>query len=668
MTAPWTERVVMGTGTQAVTLDGLELDAGLRRVALALLPSLPRLAPPPGAGAPWSVRGVAVVDGRVFWVAGDGRTVHVRECDGSTPRFGCAGGGAGTLGALVAAQGDLYVAAPEAGTVVAYDTTDGQAVATWAGLDHPRDLTASADGAVYAAVASGVVRLERGGTTVGVAELVDVRSIAWLPAAEGSWQIAAAVGDDPAVMVVIHPDGSTEPGPRVPGGPDATGPLLVRGGGDRLLVVAAWAGTAWLYDLGTASWLGRLPGDAVGLVGAAADHRSVWWLGDGSSVQPTETERWAEHGALRLGPVEILPDPEGGRRSLLRLKLRGRLEPVSVLTTVTFGRHDGLPPAGGAVDEAPGRPCTDRLLRVPPGADTVTVVVELSDPPAGTEDPAGRHWLEAVELRFDEIGLLDALPTIYRSQGDPEAFLDPFLRLLSSGNDDVVDVLLDLPQQFDPATATDDLDGDRWLDWLASWVDARIDERWSPDLRRRVVADAFRAHGRRGTAEAIRERIALELGIDARIVEPGDLGRVWVLGADDAGLGITAMLADAPPWGSVLDVSAVVDRSHLIGPGDVGAPLFGDLAHRFDVVVDAAAVAGARLAALTEVVEREKPAHARAHVCRIEPGIVVGLGGRIGTDLVIGPPAPEVGGLDGFGAAPGRPRLGDPIHEPLVLA
>ena len=217
--------------------------------------------------------------------------------------------------------------------------------------------------------------------------------------------------------------------------------------------------------------------------------------------------------------------------------------------------------------------------------------------------------------------------------------------------DDVIDTLLALPTQIDPATAIDDVDGDRWLDWLSGWVDVHLDEDMPADRRRALVAGAFARHARRGTADSLRELIALELDLDdVEIAQPGDVASVWVLGAESAELGMRTMTAAAPPTGSIVD-STAAGRSHLIGPSEYGSPLFGDLAHRFDVLVHAAWIRCEddrnRLAAL---IERERPAHTSAHLCVIEPGISVGIQARVGVDAVVGVNGPQdaVGGLDGF--------------------
>jgi phage tail-like protein len=311
----------------------------------------------------------------------------------------------------------------------------------------------------------------------------------------------------------------------------------------------------------------------------------------------------------------------------------------------------------------------DAFLAIPDGATQVTTGIRLTAPPGGLGGKS--QFVNMVELRLDEPGWIEDLPAIYRApQGDPSAFLDPYLRLLRTASDDLESALLDLPSQFDPTTALDDIDGEPWLDWLATWVDVRLDERWDRSTRRSIVANAFRRHGERGTRIALQESIEVELNLRVSISEPGDQTTLWMLGDDTAELGIATMTAAGPSTGSIVDVTAVADRSHLIGPNEYGAPLFGDIAHRFDVRVHASQIQCEEdIKSLRALIDREKPAHTTAHLCITEPGISIGIQSRMDVDAVIGGATDPraVSGLEGFQSARpgGRVALGD--EGPLVL-
>jgi hypothetical protein len=165
--------------------------------------------------------------------------------------------------------------------------------------------------------------------------------------------------------------------------------------------------------------------------------------------------------------------------------------------------------------------------------------------------------------------------------------------------------------------------------------------------------------------------------MDAWIDEPITAAGWWALAEGEASteaeretsvLGVTTMLAGAEPQGAVLGSTATVDRSHLIENAEYGMPMFDAVAHRFTVrLYQGANYSAERVAAVEALLERERPAHTEHHICRVDPGIAIGIGVRLGIDTVIGgdpPPArlDEQAVLgDGFllsGTPPGR--IGQP--------
>jgi len=97
---------------------------------------------------------------------------------------------------------------------------------------------------------------------------------------------------------------------------------------------------------------------------------------------------------------------------------------------------------------------------------------------------------------------------------------DQFVVRLTSGLDDVVapviSVLDCLDAYVDPRLAPDD-----FLDWLAAWVGAPLDDHWGDERRRTSVLAAASLHRMRGTPEGVRAVVALATGGDVEIVEPG---------------------------------------------------------------------------------------------------------------------------------------------------
>ena len=97
---------------------------------------------------------------------------------------------------------------------------------------------------------------------------------------------------------------------------------------------------------------------------------------------------------------------------------------------------------------------------------------------------------------------------------------DGFLTRLTAGLDDVlapaISVLDCLDAYVDPLLAPAD-----FVDWLADWVGAPLDEHWDDDVRRRSVLAAVSLHRLRGTVHGLRAVVELATGGDVEIVDPG---------------------------------------------------------------------------------------------------------------------------------------------------
>jgi phage tail-like protein len=73
---------------------------------------------------------------------------------------------------------------------------------------------------------------------------------------------------------------------------------------------------------------------------------------------------------------------------------------------------------------------------------------------------------------------------------------------------------------FDPHLAPPD-----FVDYLAGWVGIELDDSWSVEQRRAIVAGAAVVHRRRGTRRGIEEALALALGAEVTVSDSG--GCTW---------------------------------------------------------------------------------------------------------------------------------------------
>jgi phage tail-like protein len=73
-----------------------------------------------------------------------------------------------------------------------------------------------------------------------------------------------------------------------------------------------------------------------------------------------------------------------------------------------------------------------------------------------------------------------------------------------------------LPAYLDPWLAPSD-----FLEWLGSWFGLALDDTWSVDRRRAVLANAFEFYRMRGTARGLKAQVETLTGGTAEIIDTG---------------------------------------------------------------------------------------------------------------------------------------------------
>lgn len=407
------------------------------------------------------------------------------------------------------------------------------------------------------------------------------------------------------------------------------------------------SGALWLLPGGESDPLRLGPGQA---------HlkRGVLW---GGPVSQLYAVRWHELQA-QAGPL-----PEGAHLQLFMF---------------TSDEFTPTPPDVG--QSPPFLP--DDWLPLPPDVTAGLVpgvIVEQGDREPLTHNflPAQHLWLgalfegdglasaalEQVRVSYDHATYRQHLPAIYSRERGQRELLDRLLALFEGVYAEVEGQIAALSTLFDPQAAPA-----AWLHWLAAWVGLELDERWTEAQQREAITGALARYARRGTVAGLQEALRLFAGVEARVEEPLLYAGWWSLspsddpdeaGAIGAGLGVGTMLASAEADGAIAGSTATLDRSHLIGGDEQGAHLFAHMAHQFTVQIHRAQAEQAGLLdRVHAVIEREKPAHTRYHLCIIEPKMRIGFQARLGIDTVVaGPVEPTALGQTSDPAQPG-PRLG----------
>ena len=389
---------------------------------------------------------------------------------------------------------------------------------------------------------------------------------------------------------------------------------------------------------------------------------------------------------LAAGWIEAGPFDAGIENGWHVLRVQAEVPDGARLTASAALRPDATPPIPADWHDLPGPKGLLELL-MPAGtslADRRFLWLRLD---FESLDAIAAPTLRQVETATSGERLIDYLPAVYAREdgswndlpeaGTPRAFLRRLLEFLGDGLFEAEGVLDLFARRLDPqfAPAAD-------LRWLAEWLALDLPQRLDPAAWRGLLGRAVELHARGGTPASLAEMARLETGLAIRIEESFQRRGLWLLGSGQ-GLGFDTMLPVIDPEGLVLEGegprdgncrtylgSAVLGATTPIAEADVFTPLFDPWAHRFAVTVAPAAGAERQIAALRDVLDREKPAHTDYVLCLTRPALRVGFQARLGIDTVVaaGPPAghldevrlgrdSRLAGSEQTGAAPGA-RVG----------
>jgi len=114
------------------------------------------------------------------------------------------------------------------------------------------------------------------------------------------------------------------------------------------------------------------------------------------------------------------------------------------------------------------------------------------------------------------------LPGLYQEDDFTQRFVSAFDAALAP----IFATLDNLTEYFDPWLAPED-----FLEWLASWFGIVLDESWTADRRRALVARAFDIYRMRGTASGLKSQLELLTGGTVELHETGGVATSSTAGA-----------------------------------------------------------------------------------------------------------------------------------------
>src|SRR2546427_57931 len=228
-----------------------------------------------------------------------------------------------------------------------------------------------------------------------------------------------------------------------------------------------------------------------------------------------ECEPVAAAGGGAGRPVPLLPsDHRPSRSRWLALRASGprRRGLLGLAGPARHGVGRGRPALRGRPRDGPARPgrsaarhrapCPRLLVRAP-GAGGRRMIAE-----ALTLD----HRRGLVRALISPHPLGDALPALFQEDGFTQRFMSAFDAALAP----VFATLDNLPTYFDPWLTPPD-----FLEWLGSWFGLALDDSWSVERRRAVLAGAFEFYRLRGTVKGVKAQIETLTGGTAEIIDTG---------------------------------------------------------------------------------------------------------------------------------------------------
>jgi phage tail-like protein len=651
----------------------------LRSIPDAGVPAGPDLQPPSGDGPPG-----CALDACSTGYVSEPDAARVRIMTRCAPNAVVAGDIVGTRpddvellrgtftaprGLLLGPRGRLYVA--DADAVLVVDPITGAITGRWGDVSAGWCLAGSAE-AIYVLDRGGPGGLGRARRfdADGVEDVTFGAAVASLPGdpvriaatAERLFLVLRAPAGD--AVVPVRPDGTVDPDsadrwatPVRVERDGLTGELITTRV-TRIDGIAAAGRRVYLVDHAHGDLLSYTPGgDYIGSTLPARAIGDIWTAGSnvlwayprdpGPLARHDAHGAWLRAGTFVCGPLDTAT--EHGRRELRVRFDRAAAGHLQLWTAVTPGN---LPPSPQTV------PIGSDPSGTPWSALPADVDAALVPDPAGPRLFIGGHLggdgTATPAVHQIQVGgspsWLDLLPAVYRKDAAKTDFLDRYLRLIHSVQEETTRERLDLVRRFDAWTA-DDTPGAGALDDLAAWLAVVLDERWPDQRRRSIVAGAFAAQAIRGTPNgltaAIHERLP---GLTIDITQPAQRAQIWSLQPTQqtscaccgtTGLGSDTMLIAGPADGAVVGMTAIVDESSLTAGAAAGAPLFGDLAHRFHIAVvpNPGRDVTDLDTQLRALVDAEKPAHTVYTLCIAGPHARVGVQARVGIDAIVAGPA-----------------------------
>src|SRR5256886_11908011 len=128
------------------------------------------------------------------------------------------------------------------------------------------------------------------------------------------------------------------------------------------------------------------------------------------------------------------------------------------------------------------------------------------------EAPPVNHGRGMVRGLISPHPLVEALPALFQEDGFTQRFMSAFDSALAP----IFATSDTFPAYLDPWLTPPD-----FLEWLGSWFGLALDDGWSVERRRALLANAFEFYRMRGTVKGLKAQVETLTGGTAEIIDTG---------------------------------------------------------------------------------------------------------------------------------------------------
>lgn len=203
-----------------------------------------------------------------------------------------------------------------------------------------------------------------------------------------------------------------------------------------------------------------------------------------------------------------------------------------------------------------------------------------------------------VKLFFPKDSWMKYLPEVYQSDKKSASFVERFLAIYQTLYQDLTNRINTFAGYFDPDKVDEEV-----LRWLSGWLSIEDNYVWDADKLRYLLSNAMSLYKIRGTAEYLRQMVALYTGREPFIIEYHQFEAYMINNAQ------TELLTR----------------------------LYGDSIYIFTVIVDMEAGIGINeYKILNKIIENAKPAHMEGSLIVLEPFIFLNRYSYLGINSILG--------------------------------